>query len=226
MPAIYVPQGVESSVLSQIGTICVRGAYHTKHVLRQLDDLKMQSDPAFVAKKTGKPISPTYDLNLENTNSAGDIVAQYTIPASNIQNLLQYVSFSNIPFNHSVGVLNFFLNMFYPTDNEHTGDELGYYRQREWRLVAGEINLGDRPIARNLTASEIAKLQEIDHRFWTRNIEVDGVTHQRSDVALLYEPTDGWNFLELVEAIIVPESAIDRVIAIVGDKVAVHPQAK
>jgi len=225
IPAIYVPQGLESSALSQLGTFCVRGAYHTQHVLRQLNDLKMQSDPAFVAKKTRMPVNPTYNLDLGNTDSAGNIVAQYTIPASNVQNLLQYVSFNNIPFNHSIGVLNMFLNMFYPTDNEHTGNELGYYRQREWRLVAGEINLGDRPVGRNLSATEIGRLQSIDHRFWTRELEVDGVSRQRSDLALLYEPTEGWNFLELVEAIIVPESAVERVIAIVGNKVAVHPQA-
>ena len=225
IPAIYVPQGVEASTLSQIGTFCVRGAYHTQHVLSQFQDLKEQSDPELAAKKWGMPVDPNYTLNLQNTDSACNIVATYTIPASNVRNVLQHVGFNNIPFDHSIGVLNLFLNMFYPTDNTHTGDELGYYRQREWRLIAGDIQFNGRPIGRSLSKAETAKLREIDCEFWSRELKVNGVFHQRSELAFLYEPTQEWNFLELVEAIFVPKHAVKQVRSIVGNKFAVHPSA-
>ena len=45
-PVIYVPQGVEETALSQISMFCVRGAYHTRYVLRHLQELKELSDPA------------------------------------------------------------------------------------------------------------------------------------------------------------------------------------
>src|SRR5262249_53334802 len=138
-PVIYVPQGIGLSALSQIATFCVRGAYHTRHVLSQLDNLKVQSDPDWVSKRHGAPVSTNFTINLQNTDDKGTIVAQYAVPGGNVQDILKYVGFNNIPFDHSVGVLNAFMNMFYPTDNTHKDDLLGYYRQREWRLIAGDI---------------------------------------------------------------------------------------
>lgn len=222
-PVIYVPQGIGGNPLSQIGTFCVRGAYHTRYVLQQLLGLKEMSDPAVVAARFGKPAAPNFELNLKNTNSAGNVVADYKIPASTVREVLQHVGFNNIPFDHSIGVLSVLLNMFYPTDNEHAGDELGYYRQREWRLIAGDINFGGRAMGRSLTEAETRTPQQTDPSFWNRELTVDGVPNKRSALALVYDPMPGWNFFELVEAIFAPSDAIDSVRAIVGDKLAVHP---
>jgi hypothetical protein len=223
-PVIYAPQGVQESALSQIGTFCVRGAYHTRYVLRQLQGLKEMSDPSLAAERFGMPVSPNYELNLQNPDSAGNVLAQYSVPASNVRHVLQHVGFNNIPFDHSIGILGVFLNMFYPTDNMHTGDLLGYYRQREWRLIAGDINFNGRPMGRNLTDLEVTRLQEIDSQFWTRELSVEGVQHKRYALALIYDPIPDWNFFQLVEAVFVPSHAVDRVSAIVGDKVMVRPE--
>jgi hypothetical protein len=123
---------------------------------------------------------------------------------------------------HSVGILSVFLNIFYPTDNPHTGDHLGYYRQREWRLIAGDINFNERPMGRSLSVPEVTRLEEIDPQFWTRELTVDGAQRPRSALALVYDPVPNWNFFELVEAIFVPRHAIDRVRAIVGNKIALY----
>jgi hypothetical protein len=221
-PVIYVPQGVEASGLSYIGTFCARGTYHTQQVLRQLEYLKEISDPARVAEKFKLPVEPNYALTLQNSDSAGNIVATYTVPAANVRNVIQYLGFNSIPFDHSIGVLEVFLNIFYPTDNAHTGDDLGYYRQREWRLIAPNINLKGRPITRSLSEPEIARLHEIDDQFWTRELTVERVPRQRSSLAHLYSPTPDWNFFDLVEAIFVPEWAAERVSAVVASSIAVH----
>ncbi len=70
------------------------------------------------------------------------------MPASNIDAMMKHVGYRNIPFDHSIGMLGIFLNIFYPTDNTHSGELLGYYRQREWRLIGGELNFNDRPLGR------------------------------------------------------------------------------
>ena len=218
-PVIYVPQGIADSALSQIGTFCVRGAYHTRYVLRQPQGLKEMSDPEVAAKRFGQPVAPDYKLILRNPDSAGNIVAEYDVPASHVQNVLQHVGFNNIPFDHSIGVLSVFLNMFYPTDNTHTGDQLSYYRQREWRLIAGDINFNGRPMGRGLSDTEIATLQNIDPDFWNRELMLEGVRRQRSALALVYDPIPDWMLFDLVEAVFVPEHAIGRAQAIVGDKI-------
>jgi hypothetical protein len=224
-PVMYIPQGVGESGLSQIGTFCVRGAYHTQYVLRQLLELKQLSDPTRVQERFGRPVATNYKLNLQNTDAQGNVVGKYELAASSVRDLLQYIGFNNIPFDHSIGVLNVFLNMFYPTDNPHTGDQLGYYRQREWRLIAGDINFGGRPMGRSLSEPEQAKLKQIDAQFWSRELTVDNARHERVALALLYEPTPNWNFFDLAEAIFVPEEAFDNVSAIVGGKLPVHSYA-
>jgi hypothetical protein len=168
------------------------------------------------------PVAPDCKLHLQNSDAAGNIVASYEVPALQVQHVLQHVGFNNIPFDHSTGILSVFMNMFYPTDNTHTGDELGYYRQSEWRLIAGDLNFNNRPMGRSLTGAESATLQKIDPVFWNRELILEGKPHKRSALALVYEPLPKWNFFDLVRAVIVPERAVSRVQSIVPDKPVQH----
>jgi hypothetical protein len=217
-PVMYIPQGLASSALSQIGTFCVRGAYHTRAVLRQLQDLQRTSNPKAAAATFGRPMHPDCNIALTNTDAAGKVVATYDVPAAHVQQVLNHVGYNNIPFDHSTGILSVFINMFYPADNMHTGDELGYYRQREWRLIAGDVNFNSQPMGRPLSSAEISELETIDPGFWTRQITYDGKGCTRSELALVYDPVPNWNFLDLVEAVVVPARAAERVKSIVGDK--------
>jgi hypothetical protein len=217
-PVIYVPQGVEASALSQISTFCMRGVHHMRGFLQQLETLKASSDPTQLASRFGMP--PDARLTLQNTGPTGEVVAEYSISATDVRHVIQHVGFNSIPFDHSIAILNVFQNMFYPTDNAHTGDALGYYRQREWRLIAGDINFGGRPMGRELSVIEATRLKEIDSRFWTRELAVEGVLRQRLELALVYDPVPGWKFFDFVQTIFAPKHRIADVRAIVGNDVA------
>ena len=221
-PVIYVPQGISESLLSQLGTFCVRGAHHTRYILNQLQGLKEMSDPTIAEKRLGLPVNPNYQLDLRNTDAEGKVVARYPVAASDVRHVLQHVGYNNIPFDHSVAILTVFLNMFYPTDNAHTGDALGYYRQREWRVIAGDINFNQRPMGRSMSPTEIAEVEDIDPQFWTRELTVDGVPTRRSALAQIYDPVPDWDFFSLVEEVLVPREAVDRVREIVGEDVPVR----
>src|SRR5208283_2111076 len=119
-PVMYIPQVVASSALSQIGTICVRGAYHTRAVLGQLQDLKRVSDPNTALATFGRPMNPDCKATLANKDPDGNVVATYEVPTAHIQQVLNHVGYRNIPFDHSTGILSIFMNMFYPADNMHT----------------------------------------------------------------------------------------------------------
>jgi hypothetical protein len=222
-PVIYVPQGIGESALSRIGATCVYGAHHTQYVLRRLQDLKEASNLESMAKRFGMPVSPDYKLQLKNTDSAGNVVVEYDVPARHVQYLLQHVGFNNIPFDHSAGILEVFLNMFYPTDNTHTGDHLGYYRQREWRVIAGDLNFNGRPLGRSLSETEITKLKAIDTTFWNRELTLNGVSNPRSSLAVIYDPVPDWSFCKAIEAIYAPQHAVDRIRAVVEDKITIYP---
>jgi hypothetical protein len=219
-PVIYVPQGTADSPLSHIATFCVNGVHHTKYVLSFLHQLKEASDPARLSQRLNMPVSPNFELPLRNTGPDGSVIAEYKFGASTVRDFLQYIGFNNIPFDHSAAVLGFLLNLFYPTDNTYKNDQLGYYRQREWRLIYSDLAVKGRPVGRKLSSPEIAKLEEIDPEFWSRELVVDGVRQRRSALALVFDPVPGWDFFELAEEILVPERAIDQVRAIVGEKIA------
>jgi hypothetical protein len=110
------------------------------------------------------------------------------------------VGFNSIPFDHSSGIRGYFLDMFYPTDNTYRNNQLGYYRQREWRLIGSNVRLNGRPIGRKLLDAEAAALETIDPEFWSHKLTVDGMQRRRSDLALVYDPMPGWDFFRLVHS--------------------------
>jgi hypothetical protein len=72
-----------------------------------------------------------------------------------------------------------------------------------------------------LTPAETIRLTAIDQRFWSRELMLDGVSQNRSALAVIYDPAQNWNFFDLVEKIFVPRSIEERARAIAGDKVIV-----
>jgi hypothetical protein len=220
-PVLYVPQGAGLGSLSQISTFCVKAAWHTRYVLQRLQELKVISDPITCRERFGYPLAPGATVQLKNTDPAGNVVANYTIPASHVDAVMKHIGYRNIPFDHSIGMLSVFLNIFYPTDNTHSGELLGYYRQREWRLIGGDLNFNNRPIGRGLKPDETARLLAINNRFWGRELVWEGKPQTRSTLAVIYEPAASWNFFDLVEKVYVPRSIEERARAIAGHKVHV-----
>ncbi len=217
-PVIYTPQGEAENAASQISTFAVRGTYHTHAVLKQLRDLRNASDPKQLEAHYGMPVAPNYTLNLRNTGPDGAVVAGADVPAAHVQQVMQHVGFNNISFDHSVGVLEIFLNMFYPTDNQFADEQLGYYRQREWRFIGADLVVKGHQIARPLTAAEQTKLLSVDEAFWGREETVDGTKRRRSELALLYQPTPNWRFWDVVDKVLVPEEILLDAKSIAGDK--------
>src|SRR5205807_913064 len=152
-PVVYVPQGAGLGSPSQISSFLVRAAWHTVHVFQQLESLKAASDPMTAEEKLGYPLRLDAKVKLEKLDNAGNRVPSSALLASDVDALIKHVGYENIPFDHSIGMLTAFLNIFYPTDNTHTGELLGYYRQREWRLIGGGLKFNNRLLARALGPS-------------------------------------------------------------------------
>lgn len=223
MPVIYVPQGL-GSTLSQLAMFCVNGAHHTKAVLRQLHTLKELTEPAHVSQRFNCPVPTNYSLNLENTDSLGEVVASYSIPAIHARQLLQHVGFNNIPFDHSSAVLDILLNLFYPTDNQHQGEQLGYYRQREWRLIASDVHFNGHRMGRELSQEEKQELANVNPSFWNHQLLIDGKSTPRLDLTLVYDPVPGWDVFDSVNSIYAPEGLHNRISEIVGGQVPIYIQ--
>lgn len=217
MPVMYVPQALASSV-SGLASFCVNGALHTKKVLEQLQRLQDLSDPEIAALRFNAPVNPNYTLNLQNTISQGQVVVSNSIPARHAQQVLQFIGFNNIPFRHSIGILDVLLNLFSPTDNLHRDELLGYYQQREWRLIASNIHFEGHPMVRDLNASEKERVIRTNKTFWSHILTVENQEFRRIDLAVVYEPFQGWNALGNAQCIYTPEAYEDEVRDIIKDQ--------
>lgn len=90
MPVIYMPQGI-SEPISLIGALCVNGMQHTKHVLGQLQELKNYATPETASSSFGKPVAHDYNLHLQNTNAAGEIITSHSVPAEHVKQVLSHI---------------------------------------------------------------------------------------------------------------------------------------
>lgn len=207
MPVIYAPQAIEGHPASGLAEFCVKAATSTKYVLEQLEQLKKIALQIESGTFEGKKVDPGATINLKNADPAGNIVHSSEIKGTDIANLMHYLGFRNIPFDHSIGMLDVYENIFYPTDNVHIDDALGYYRQREWRLAGTIIAMNDHFLSRPLTPVEQERLEAIDFGFWTHELTMKGVRCKRSGLARIYTPQTDWSLEDLVDTILVPASA-------------------
>ena len=126
-----------------------------------------------------------------------------------IRGILNYIDFETAPFDAMVGAISIAQALFYPTDDDYHDQELGYYRQREWRITA-DYYINGSPRGRSLQDEERESLLELDGPFWGSNIH-SSEPHPRIDEALaLIQPTAD-DLLDMVARIIVPDNFADKV---------------
>lgn len=212
---------MSESVMSWIGVFCVNGAYHLKGLLNSIAELETL-EQRILSENPGLTIDPNCMVTLTNPNPNGEIAQQAQVKLSDITAILNYLQFRNIPWSHSVSTLSYFLELFCPTDNLHSGELLGYYRQREWRLTAREINFHNLPAYLPLTSMQRNRLEQIDPDFWGREIKLGDKTQKRSLWAVVYKPEPDWDFFSFVDAIVAPKDAENAIRRIVGGTVRIE----
>lgn len=221
MPVIYAPQEIDGHPASGLAAFCVKAATSTKYVLERIEELKKVALQLETGRYNGMPVDPEVVINLRNEFPKGNVVSDYPIKPVDLSGVMRYLGFRNIPFDHSIGMLGVYENMFYPTDNVHADDQLGYYRQREWRLVGSDIAVNGRRLTRALDTKERARLEAIDRDFWTRKLTVDGRFLSRSTLAQIYSWQANSPLSDAVEKILVPVSAEAAVRAMFAGNVQV-----
>ncbi|WP_181321512.1 abortive infection system antitoxin AbiGi family protein [Pandoraea apista] len=207
MPVIYAPQELPGHPASVIAEFCVRAAAHTKGVLESLNHLQRVANAMASGTYGGLPVAQDASIDLNNVTPGGALVNQFKIKPADLAALMTHIGYRNIPFDHSIAMLGIYENMFYPTDNSHSDDLLGYYRQREWRLVTSDIAIEGQKIVRELTEDERHKVEAVDAGFWRRELTFKGRTASRLEFAQVYQIHGGLSPRDLIEGVVVPESA-------------------
>ena len=166
LPVIYMPQALsEQDHLALLGPFVVGHLDQIRGTLERLDQLAHLDDPAYVQNLGSNVVPDDFMVILSNGDASRGTVQEFQIPWKVIRDLLSFIGFETAPFNAMTGVTSIAQTLFYPTDDDHHEQELGYYRQREWRITANYYVNG-LPRGRSLQDEEKDLLLEVDRYFW------------------------------------------------------------
>ena len=155
-------------------------------------------------------------FNLRNGDEERGTLQEFQVPWGAIKDLLSFIGFENAPFEAMTAVTSIAQSLFYPTDDEHVDELLGYYRQREWRITAGYF-VNEAPRGRTLDENEKQFLIDLDNAFWKRALGYKNETFRRVDRAVsLSQPNPG-DLFEMATRLIVPSEKIHETRQLFGD---------
>jgi hypothetical protein len=213
LPTIYIPQQIEGDRgLSAVGASLVAHLNYARKTLDQLHNLahNCQENVMLALAKQNDPnvnsVSPDAVAKLNNVDEAGNVVATYEMPIKHVRQFLDFTGYNNAPYADMANAIRLVENLFYPTDDQIHDAALSYYRQREWRIIAGfgVPNHGDQ--ARDLTQPERERLIAVDAAFWARQMQHEGQQFQRIERAKLIPANGHWNILRRANGIVCPAS--------------------
>lgn len=223
LPVIYMPQALsEQDPLALLGPIIVGHLGQIRGTLERLNRLNQLDDQAFVHRLGANSIAEDCVVNLNNGDESRGILQASQVPLKAIRDLLNFIGFETAPFNAMAGVASITQALFYPTDDDHHEQELGYYRQREWRITA-DYSINESPRGRSLEDEEKRGLLELDKPFWGGNTHASKPTLRVDEALGLVQPTPA-ELLGNVTRIIVPDHFVFQARQVFGGRVTAISQ--
>ena len=216
LPVIYMPQALsEQDHLALLGPFVVGHLAQIRGTLERLNRLDQFNDPAYLQSFGANAIAEDCMVTLRNGDESRGTVQEFQAPWNVIRNLLSFIDFETAPFNAMIGATSIAQAMFYPTDDDYHDRELGYYRQREWRITA-DYYVNGSPRGRSLQDEEKKLLLELDESFWRGNTQSSKLVPRVDEALALVQPTPS-ELLGLITRIIVPDNFFARARRIFGD---------
>lgn len=105
-----------------------------------------------------------------------------------------------------------FVELVYPAGSNQRLNvgELGYYRQREWR-ICGRLTRNSTPLFRPLTSEEKARLIAIDAEFFEKPLQFLSNEETVVDRSSMFSEIDGRKVSSFIKEVIVPFEVTDEV---------------
>lgn len=120
------------------------------------------------------------------------------------------------PMGELLGAVQAFAGYFAQTEPSG-GEALSYYREREWRIVAGarQASLGE--LTSDLTRSEMQEVSQINPAFFQRVVAFRSGRHPRIAQCKVCRSFDGKPILATARRVIVPSSSVEASRQILDD---------
>ena len=223
LPVIYMPQALsEQDPLALLGPFVVGHLGQIRSTLELLNYLGHLDNPAYVQNLGENVLADDVIINLRNGDESRGTVQEFQVPWKAIKDILSFIGFERAPFDAMTGAISIAQALLYPTDDDHHDQELGYYRQREWRITA-DYHVNESPRSRSLQDEEKKLLIKLDKSFWRRNIHPSKPIPRVDEALALVQPTPT-ELLDMVTRIIVPDNFSAQARQVFGDRVTAVSQ--
>ena len=223
LPVIYMPQALsEQDHLALLGPFVVGHLGQIRHTLELLNQLSQFDDPTYIQSLGANVVADDCMVTLRNGDESRGAVQESQVPWKVIRDLLSFIGFETAPFNAMTGATSIAQALFYPTDDDHHDQELGYYRQREWRITT-DYYVNGSPRGRSLQDQEKELLLELDESFWGGNTHPSKPIPRVDEALALFQPAPA-ELLDKVNRIIVPDNFAGQARQSFGDRVTVASQ--
>ena len=189
LPVIYMPQALsEQDHLALLGPFIVGHLEQIRSTLALLNDLGQLDDPAWIEGQGATSLADDCLVTLKNGDEERGTIQEFQVPWAAINGVLIFLGFERAPFDAMMGAASIAQGLFYPTDDDHHDEVLGYYRQREWRITA-DYYVDGNPRDRTLRDDEKQLLLECDEYFWGGNTHPSKPNRRVDDALVLAHPT-------------------------------------
>jgi hypothetical protein len=175
IPVFYIPSILEPGDASgELGAALVT-------CIGQIDELFCR------LKKTKESIqsNPNRDEPLGIMKN-GRLVRQTTCSVGGAEDLLSFLGEGHQPLIDLQAGLQALSGLFYPTENLRCTDLLGYYHEREWRILSGAAKK-KKKIARRLNEHAKEFLLGLDREFYSKQMLFRNGERRRVDECRLFE---------------------------------------
>lgn len=218
LPVMYIPQALsKSDHLAIIGPFVVSHLNHIMHTIEKINSIGQYRDLNYIKKRHGvTEIPEDCEFNLRNVDSSGNTAQEFKVPWQFLRDFMDYLGFENAPFDAMRGAVSIAQSLFYPTDNRHIDEVLGYYRQREWRITAG-YSVNGVPRGRSLAQEEKQALRDADEQFWNRQLGDANGSFSRLDKAVVLSEPNPRKLRKMMSRLIVPREVADEVCQLFDD---------
>lgn len=126
-----------------------------------------------------------------------------------VKALLSYLTEGMQPVVKLWAAIKALSGFFYPVEDLKYTELLGYYQQREWRILANMAK--DRvELTRSLEAGELESLLALDPEFFGEQLLFPTGKYRRVDQCKLFERIDGKPIIRHARRVIVPAVAVAR----------------
>ena len=203
MPVFYIPKAVGAvqgaEWAANVMVMQLQDAYVLSLRFAGISKMMQESQPGekVIRATVGFDKPKTFDLDIADT-----------------RHVFEMLGFALTPPEMLTPAFEAAMRFFVPADDPREHIELGYYREREWRIATNIVMAGGVALLQAPTEDLIQRLKALDPEFFDQKYHASRGDQTRADGVSMLAEFNGRSIVQLARRIVVPRAALKQAKAI------------